>query len=74
MVDSSILIAICDEVNVRFVRNYNSFLPGVSKASVINITAFIPPAFRGPNPVGVSINALLLVPVYVSARGGLIIP
>ena len=26
---------------------------------LINYTAFIPPAFRGPNPIGVSINALL---------------
>ena len=51
-------IAIRNEVNVRFVCKSNRCLPASSKASLINITAFIPPAFRGPNPVGVSINAL----------------
>ena len=61
VVDSSILIALCDEVNVRFVWKTRLCLPASSEASLISLTAFIPPTFRGPSPVGVSINARLFL-------------
>ena len=58
VVDSTILIAICSAVNIRFVCIFKHCLPAYAKVSCISITAFIPPAFHGSSPVGVSINAL----------------